>query len=85
MKDAVFKLDEARAEAIAAAVSAGGAESLQAAIESALDAWLADQALARLPDDVLRRLWDQGVAEGETEPADFDALKAAARALVGAV
>lgn len=61
MSDTLVKVDESRAAALQAAVSAGGAASLQDAVESAVDAWLTDQALANLPDETRQRLWREGV------------------------
>lgn len=79
MSDTLIKVDERRAAALKAAVSAGGAESVEAAVESAVDAWLADQALARASDEMLQKLWCEGVASGEGAEIDFEALKAEAR------
>ena len=84
MDDTHIKVDENRVSALKAAVSAGGAASVQAAVESAVDAWLAERALAVLPDDVLRTLWRGGVESGDAGAIDFDALKAEARRIVGA-
>lgn len=79
MTDTVIHVDEDRAAALEAAVSAGGAATVQAAVESALDAWLADQALASASDDVLQRLWREGLQSGDAGELDFAMLKAEAR------
>ena len=59
---------------------AGGAASVQAAVESAVDAWLTDQALSQVSDDILQTLWKEGLASGDAGAIDFAALKARARA-----
>ncbi len=82
--DAVIRVDKVRAEALEAAVSAGGAESVQAAVESAVDAWLTDQALAQASDETLQRLWREGEDSGEAGALDFEALKREARSRFGA-
>ncbi|MCR6646360.1 MAG: hypothetical protein NVV62_18505 [Terricaulis sp.] len=79
MSDTFVKVDEKRAAALEAAVSSGGAASVQAAVDSAVDAWLAEQALAQTDDETLRRLWDEGLASGDAGILDFAALKAEAR------
>jgi hypothetical protein len=79
MSDTVIKVDEKRAEALKAAVSSGGAVSVQAAVESAIDAWLVEQALTHADDEVLQRLWNEGVASGDSGAIDFAALKTQAR------
>lgn len=79
MSDTFVKVDEKRAAALEAAVSIGSAASVQAAVESAVDAWLAEQALAQADDETLRRLWDEGLASGDAGALDFSALKADAR------
>lgn len=84
MADAVIKVDAQRVKALKAAVSAGGARSLEAAVESALDAWLTEQALAQASDEALQRLWREGVDSGDAGELDFEALKAEARRTYGA-
>jgi hypothetical protein len=84
MDDALIKIDDRRAAALQAAVSAGGAISLQDAVESAVDAWLTDQALAQANDDILQGLWREGVDSGDAEEIDFAALKVEARRAPGA-
>lgn len=84
MSDTVVKVDRSRASALEAAVSAGGAASVQEAVETALDAWLAEQSLAKLPDETLRRLWREGLESGDAGALDLDALKAEARRAPGA-
>ncbi len=79
MSDTLVKVDKSRAAALAAAVSAGGAASMQDAVENAVDAWLADQALAILPDEALQRLWREGLESGDAGALDLAALKAEAR------
>jgi antitoxin ParD1/3/4 len=79
MADTTIKVDGERVAALKAAVSAGGATSVQAAIESAVDAWLTDQALSHVSDEALRRLWDEGIRSGVAGEIDFRALKAEAR------
>jgi len=83
MTKTLITVDEARAAALEAAVSAGGASSMQAAVESALDAWLAEQAFAQASDEALQKLWRDGVESGNAGPLDFAVLKAEARALAG--
>lgn len=80
MSETLVKVDESRTAALLAAVSAGGAESVQDAVDSAVDAWLADRALTHLPDEALRRLWREGLESGDAGGLDFGALKAEARA-----
>ncbi len=82
MSDTLVKVDESRATALPAAVSAGAAASVQDAVESAVDAWLTDQTLANLPDEALQRLWRQGLESGVAGMLDFSVLKAEARAAV---
>ncbi|HRO04382.1 MAG TPA: hypothetical protein PLS69_12340, partial [Terricaulis sp.] len=72
-------LDEKRAQALKEAVTSGGAASMQDAVESALDAWLAERALSQASDEILRRLWDEGVASGSAGALNFAELKAQAR------
>lgn len=79
MSDTFIKLDEKRAQALKEAVTSGGAASMQDAVESALDAWLAEQALSQASDETLRRLWDEGVASGSAGVLNFAELKAQAR------
>lgn len=79
MSDTVIKVDDERAAALEAAVSAGGATSVQAAVESAVDAWLMDQALAQTSDEVLQGLWRDGIASGDAGGVDLEALKREAR------
>jgi antitoxin ParD1/3/4 len=79
MTDTLISVDKARAAALQAAVSAGDTESVQAAVESALDAWLADQALTHVSDEALQALWREGVNSGDAGALDFTALKAQAR------
>lgn len=79
MSDTLIHVDDERAEALKAAVSAGGAPSVQAAVESAVDAWLTDQALTQASDETLQRLWRDGVESGDAGEIDFAALKAEAR------
>jgi Arc/MetJ-type ribon-helix-helix transcriptional regulator len=79
MSDTVIKVDENRAAALEAVVSAGGAESVQAAVESAVDSWLTDQALNKASDEALHRLWSEGLNSGVAGTIDFAALKAEAR------
>lgn len=55
MSDRFIKLDEKRAQALKEAVTSGGAASMQDAVESALDAWLAEQALSQASDETLHR------------------------------
>ncbi len=74
-----FHVDEDRAEALAAAVSAGGAPSVQAAVERAVDAWLVNQALGQVSDEALQQLWREGLDSGDAGAIDFSALKAQAR------
>ena len=45
MSDTLIPVDDERAEALKAAVSAGDAPSLREAVASAVDAWLAERAL----------------------------------------
>jgi len=79
MSDTLIHVDEERAEALRAAVSAGGAASVQAAVESAVDAWLAEQALQSVSDQALQVLWREGVESGDAGPIDLAAVKAEAR------
>ncbi len=83
MSDTLVKVNKSRAAALQAAVSAGGAASLQDAVECAADAWLAEQALANLPQEDLQRLWQEGVQSGDAGALDLDAVKAEARRLAG--
>lgn len=84
MDDTLIKVDKARAEALKAAVSAGGADSVEAAVESAVDAWLVEQTLAGASDEALQRLWREGVSSGDAGELDFVALKSEARRTFGA-
>ncbi len=79
MDDTLIKVDQVRAAALKAAVSAGGAKSVQDAVESAVDAWLTDQALAHVSDEKLQELWREGLESGDAGEIDFAALKAEAR------
>jgi antitoxin ParD1/3/4 len=79
MNDIMIHLDRERAEALQSAISDGGATSVQAAVESALDAWLTDHAVSQMSDEALQRLWQEGLQSGGGEPLDLAALKAAAR------
>jgi Arc/MetJ-type ribon-helix-helix transcriptional regulator len=83
MSDTLVKVDRSRTAALQAAVSAGGAASVQDAVECAVDAWLAEQALANLPQEALQRLWQEGVRSGDAGTLDLDAVKAEARRLAG--
>ena len=84
MTDTPITVDNKRAAALEAAVSAGGAPSVQAAVESAVDAWLAEQALAHVSDEMLQRFWREGLESGDAGLIDFAALKAEARRTIGA-
>lgn len=79
MSETTIKVDASRAAALEAAVSSGGAASVQEAVESAVDAWLTDQALNQVSDEALQRLWREGVDSGVAGKIDFAALKAEAR------
>ncbi len=79
MSDTTISVDDERAEALKAVVSAGGAPSVQAAVESAVDAWLTQQALSQASDEALQRLWREGVESGDAGEIDFSILKAEAR------
>ena len=79
MPDTLIPVDHERAKALKAAVSAGRATSVQAAVESAVDAWLAEQALSQASDEALQRLWREGVESGDADAIDFAVLKAEAR------
>lgn len=74
--DASIALDDGRLAAIEQAVADGEAPSVQAAVELALDAWLAQRALLQIPDSDLRRLWSEGRASGAPEALDLASLKA---------
>jgi len=80
MGESTIKVDENRAAALEAAVSAGDAGSMQEAVEKAVDAWLTDRAFESLSDEALQKLWREGVESGEAAEIDFTALKAEARA-----
>jgi antitoxin ParD1/3/4 len=79
MTDTLIPMDDERAEALKAAVSAGEAPSLQEAVASAVDAWLTDRALGNVSDEALQRLWQEGIESGDAGAIDFNALKAEAR------
>lgn len=79
MGENTIKVDENRAAALEAAVTAGDAASLQEAVEKAVDAWLTDRAFESLSDEVLQKLWREGVESGDAGEIDFTALKAEAR------
>lgn len=79
MSDDVVHLAGPQVAALKAAVSAGAAESIQDAVNVALDAWLADNALDRLSDSELQQLWSEGMGSGAPVSIDFSALKAEAR------
>jgi len=79
MSDTLIKVDPERAKALEDAVSAGDAASVQAAVESALDAWLVEQALVRTSDTALQALWRDGVDSGEAAELDVASLKLEAR------
>ena len=64
--------------------SAGSATSVQAAVDSAVDAWHAKQALLRVRDEMLQRLWRDGIDSGDAGAIDFAALKAEDRRTTGA-
>lgn len=84
MTDTTVKVGKERAKALEAAVSAGRAESVEAAVESAVDAWLVEQTLAQTSDEALRKLWREGVDSGDAGELDFAALRAEARRLFSA-
>lgn len=48
-------------------------------MESAVDAWLTDQALSKASDEALQHLWREGLESGVAGEIDFSALKAEAR------
>ncbi|HYD87230.1 MAG TPA: hypothetical protein VEA80_07135 [Vitreimonas sp.] len=79
MDDTLIKVDRQRVEALKAAVSAGGARSVEAAVENAVDAWPTEQALAGVSDETLQRLWRDGAESGDAGEIDFAALKSEAR------
>lgn len=79
MAQTLIQVDEERAKALEQAVTSGDAESVQAAVESALDAWLAEQALRQVPNEALQRLWREGVESGDAGAVDFAELKKLAR------
>jgi Arc/MetJ-type ribon-helix-helix transcriptional regulator len=84
MTDTTIRVDKERAKALKAAVSAGHAESVEAAVESAVDAWLVEQVLAQASDETLRRLWREGSDSGDAGELDFTMLKAEARRVFSA-
>lgn len=67
MTDTTIRVDDERAAALEAVVSAGGAPSVQAAVERALDAWLTEQVLANASDETLQKLWRDGIESGDAE------------------
>lgn len=79
MSDTLIPVDDERAEALKAAVSAGNASSLREAVASAVDAWLTDRALDSVGDEALQRLWREGLDSGDAGSIDFAAIKAEAR------
>lgn len=79
MSETRITVDAQRAAALEAAVSGGAAVSVQAAIESAVDSWLTDQALDQLSDEALQKLWREGIESGDAGVLDVAALKAEAR------
>ncbi len=79
MSKTVIRVDDERVAALEAAVSAGEADSVQAAVESALDAWLTEQMLKRVSDAKLQQLWRDGLESGEAGTLDLEALKREAR------
>jgi Arc/MetJ-type ribon-helix-helix transcriptional regulator len=79
MSETLVPVNEERAQALEAAVSAGDASSVAEAVANAVDAWLTDQALAKVDDEVLQRLWREGIESGDADAVDFAVLKAEAR------
>lgn len=79
MPDTTLHLDPNRAAALKDAVDSGDAASLQAAVELALDAWLAQRRFDRLSDTELSTLWAEGEASGLAGELDFACLKQEAR------
>jgi Arc/MetJ-type ribon-helix-helix transcriptional regulator len=83
MTDTTVRVDEERAKALEA-VSAGRAESVEAAVASAVDAWLVEQMLSQASDETLRRLWLEGTNSEDAGEIDFAAFKAEARRMFSA-
>lgn len=79
MSETLVPVNEERAQALEAAVSTGDASSVAEAVANAVDAWLTDQALAKVDDEVLQRLWREGIESGDADAVDFAVLKAEAR------
>lgn len=79
MSTTLIHVDEQRAQALKDAVSAGGAPSVQAAVEVAVDAWLTERALLDASDETLQRIWREGVDSGDGGEADFSTIKSEAR------
>lgn len=77
--DTMIVIDDGRRSAVEEAIAKGDAPSLQAAVELALDAWLAQRALSHISDSVLREMWDQGRASGPAGALDLEAVQADVR------
>lgn len=65
MSEIAIDLDDERIARLQAVVDAGLAASVQEAFECAIDAWLAEQALSKLSDEELQRLWCEGIESGD--------------------
>ena len=63
-------------EEVREAVAAGEYTSFDKAIEQAVHDWVADRMIERIGVDELKRLVDEGLASGDPQPMDFDALRA---------
>lgn len=81
MVDTILHLDTDRATALQEAVASGEADSVQDAVDHALDAWLAQRRFEKIGDAALAAIWAEGEASGDAGTLDFAKLKAEARIL----
>jgi len=63
-----------------AAVASGEYQTTSDVIRDAVDLWSERQSLRDRDIAILRRAWDEGIASGDPEPLDMNALLEEARA-----
>jgi antitoxin ParD1/3/4 len=75
-----IELTETQAADLQAAVDAGGYATTDAIVREAISDWQVRHALNEEDVQRLRALWDEGRADGATQPFDLERILASARA-----
>jgi antitoxin ParD1/3/4 len=74
-----IRLDPDAAAIVREAVAAGEYASEEKVVEAALLAWAEARAVDGIGDEILRGLWEEGIASGPGRYNDIEEIKAEAR------